>query len=239
MSEAMSKIGRRRNMMKPTTQSFERRGQSSAAVRIQDLTKAPGKQFTIVNIPTPINVRLFPDADEIRLYGAPPSARVLDRERRLQKILGFTPADYKRRQAPSDIQMVTLLEDIRTDMRDIKSQLSQVEKPKGQEVYMNLTLAADTGLVHFDFLNPDGNTGIPAGSATMIPSNKLFSLTVFNDPASAASIKISTNVEEGDGRARLVLRPGEKYVVDWKSAVTDSLNIVSAGAATVIITGMT
>ena len=221
--------------------SLEKRFVSSSTSRLQNLTRQPESHadYRIVNIPTPITIRLFPDPDEIRLYGAPPSARQIDKERRLQKILDFTPWDYRRRSRPEEQQMVMLLEDIRTELRNVKSQLAEKEHPRGEEVYITMPLTLDSGLAHLDFTDPAGNMGVPAGSVTQIPSGKLFSITVYNDPASVSDIKVSTNIEDGDNRARLVLRPGEKHAVDWKTGLTFSLNVVAVtGNATVIITGM-
>jgi hypothetical protein len=221
--------------------SFEKRFVSSSASRLQNLTRQPETQpeYRIVNVPTPITIRLFPDPDEIRLIGAPPSARIVDKERRLQKIFDFTPSDYRRRQRPEEQQMVVLLEDIRQELRNVKTQLAEKEHPRGEEVYITMPLTLDNGLAHLDFTDPAGNMGIPPNSVTQIPSGKLFSITVYNDPASVSDIKVSTNIEDGDNRARLVLRPGEKHAVDWKTGLTFSLNVVAVtGNATVIITGM-
>ena len=222
--------------------SFERRNISSAAIR---LSKGAGQkslsraQYRIVNIPTPVNIRLFPNADEIRLYGAPPALRRIDRERRLEKVLEDTPYDQRRRTRPEVFQMVELLEDIRKELRDVKSQLAEKEHPRGQEVYINLPLTLDGGLVHLDFTDPAGNVNVPATAVTQIPSGKLFSIAIHNDTASTSDVRISMNVGDEETRARLVLRPGETHAVDWKTALTYSLNLVAVtGTATVIITGM-
>ena len=145
----------------------------------------------------------------------------------------------RRRNRPEIFQMVELLEDIRKELRDVKTQLAEKEHPKGQEVYINLPLTLDQGLVHLDFTDPNSNENVPATAITQIPSGKLFSIAIHNDATSVSDVRISMNVGDGDTRARLVLRPGETHAVDWKTALTYSLNIVTvSGTATVIITGM-
>jgi hypothetical protein len=63
------------------------------------------------------------------------------------------------------------------------------------------------GLVHIDFTDANSSMNVPAASVIRVPSSKLFSIAIHNrnDSAvnSAANVRISTNVDDQDTRARL------------------------------------
>ena len=122
---------------------------------------------------------------------------------------------------------VTLLNTLTELLRSTKrlERIEMAKIPLGQTFTFNIQLVSTGKLLHIDFEDPTGNTGVPNNTIINAPQRKLFQLHVFND--GSGEVGVSINLKASEDEARMNLKNGESKSFEFPVALIQTVNLVA------------